>query len=58
MTISFIYWFLLLVWLLFNGAMFWSPQVEAYGWRGNGLLLFILFVLIGLHDFGRPIQGM
>lgn len=56
MTWPFVYWFILLVWLLFNGAVIWSPQVQPWGWRGNGLILFVLFCILGWHDFGPPIH--
>lgn len=58
MTISFIYWFLMLVWVLFSG--WWGYRTDAAGrypvW-GSGLLIFLLFLLIGLRIFGDPIKG-
>lgn len=58
MTLSFCYWLMMLLWVLFS---FW------WGWRtdpagrpsvaGSGLLLFLLFLIIGLRLFGSPITG-
>ena len=56
MTLEFIYRFLLLVWILFNVGIIWEPRAQPYGPHGNGLLLFLLFVLIGLNNFGPPIH--
>jgi hypothetical protein len=57
MSLGFIYYFLLLCWILFNGVVFWSPAASPYAWRGNGVLLFVLFLLIGFQIFGSPIHG-
>jgi len=60
MSISFIYWFLLLLWLLFGFVILWPSPTAAgsFVWLplGGNLLLFTLFVLIGLKVFGSPIK--
>lgn len=57
MTLTFVYWFLMLLWLLFGG--FWIYRGEGWPWgpRGNWLLLFLLFLILGLKNFGSPIKG-
>lgn len=58
MTLSFLFWLLMLLWLLFSG---WSGTRVAgdgrYGVWGSGLLLFFLFVILGLKMFGAPLKG-
>jgi hypothetical protein len=56
MSIGFAFWMLMILWLIF-GFFSWRGYVGAYGWVGNTLLLFILFALLGWHDFGPPIHG-
>lgn len=56
MQLSFVYWFLLLVWILFSGWAGYGPNGDRR-WYGFGLIVFLLFVLIGLHDFGSPLKG-
>lgn len=59
MTISTIYWMLLIVSLVFG---FWVGRpagpapVNRWGYWGYNLLLFVLFVLIGLKIFGPIIR--
>lgn len=58
MTIGFIFWFIMLLWLLF--AIAWNQNwagTSAWGPMGNSVLLFILFLLLGWHSFGFPIRG-
>jgi len=58
MTLSFLYWFLMLCWVLFSGL--WGYRTDVGGrWSvwGSGLLIFLLFLLIGLKLFGQPIKG-
>jgi hypothetical protein len=35
----------------------WRTQQYAWGFFGSYLVLFILIGILGLHDFGSPIQG-
>lgn len=58
LSLGFIYWFLLLVWIVFGGWSGYSlagPERTRY-WGGN-LLHFILLFIIGLALFGFPIGG-
>jgi hypothetical protein len=58
MSISFIFWFIMLLWLLFAIAWNWGwSSINAYGPAGNSLLLFILFCLLGWRVFGFPVHG-
>ncbi len=57
MTIGFIFWLLMLLWLVFG---IWSYRtVAAAGWpfmAGNGFMFALLF-LLGWRVFGWPIAG-
>ncbi len=53
MTIGFVFWLIMLLWLLFGFYRDW-PNHQIVG--GN-LLLFILLFLLGWRLFGFPIQG-
>jgi hypothetical protein len=59
MSIGFIFWLIMLIWLLFALAwnFNWSAGVTTYGPFGNSLLLFILFALLGWRVFGAAIHG-
>jgi hypothetical protein len=58
MTIGFIFWLLMFLWLIFGIINNW-PGVPArpYAPLGNVALLFILFFLLGWACFGLAIQG-
>lgn len=58
MTIGFVYWLLMLLWLVFGLWDWWShrPAVPAWGPYGNNLLLFLLLGLSGWALFGPPIR--
>lgn len=57
MSIGVWYWLILVLCIVW-GAVFqyrgWPPGTP---WYGPGVLVAILFVLIGLHLFGLPIKG-
>ncbi len=53
MTIGFLFWLLMILWLLFGIYM----GRENHLWLGGGLLLWILLFLLGVKCFGWPIQG-
>lgn len=61
MTIAFWYWLLMVVWLIWGIALGvrsrpTSPPYGAYAWAtGWTLLLFVLFLLIGLKLFPDPL---
>lgn len=58
MTIGFLFWLLMILWLVFgfyvNRADF---QGGKYGVLGGNLLLFVLLFLLGWRVFGFVIQG-
>jgi len=58
MSIGFVFWFLMLVWLIFSG---WSgyalPGPERGRYYGGNLLWFIIVFLLGWATFGFPIGG-
>lgn len=58
MTIGFIFWLLMLLWILFG---LYSNREDLrggkYGATGGNLLLFILLFLLGWRVFGFIIQG-
>jgi hypothetical protein len=58
MSIGFVFWFLMLVWLIFGG---WSGYAltgpERGRYYGGHFLLFILVFLLGWATFGFPIGG-
>jgi hypothetical protein len=53
MTYAVAYWIIMLLWLVFG-----CWQDRAGGWKAMApnLLLFILFILIGLQIFGKPLH--
>jgi len=57
MSIAFIFWLLMLLWLLgwFLGSYGPAPYT-AHWQRFNVLFLFVLLFLLGWHEFGWPIQ--
>jgi cytochrome b561 len=61
MSIGFIFWLLMILWLLFGLYWNWpkTPEQKAsgVGALGGNLLLFILLFLLGWKTFGFIIQG-
>lgn len=58
MTIGFLFWLLMILWLLFG--LYWNRtdlQGGNYGIVGGNLLLFVLLFLLGWRVFGFVIQG-
>jgi len=58
MSLGLAYWILMLIWFVFG--LYWNwPGTNAgpYGSVGNTVLLFILFLILGWHDFGAPLHG-
>jgi hypothetical protein len=56
MPIGLIFWVLMLIWLVFGVISRTSPaSVASFAW-GSDLLLFILFFLLGWHEFGFMIH--
>lgn len=62
MTISFLFWLLMLLWLLFGAWNYWprpggpAPSPAVYWPAGSNLMLFVLLFLLGWRVFGFPIQ--
>ena len=58
MPLSLAYWILMFFWVLFS--VWWGWRTDAAGRptvAGSGLLLFLLFLIIGLKLFGATITG-
>lgn len=57
MTIGFLFWLLMILWLVFG--IFWLYPFDAVSLRpiGGNLLLFILLFMLGWKVFGFPIHG-
>ena len=59
MTIGFLFWLLMILWFVFgawHGTVVMGTPPGRYVIVGN-LLVFILFLLLGIHAFGWPIKG-
>lgn len=58
MTIGFLFWLFMILWFVFGT---WQAFPSAATGRpyllGGHFLLFILFLLLGIHAFGWPIKG-
>ena len=53
MSIGLLFWIIMIIWLFYGFMYHSSPErFGPYGWAGHGLLLFVLFFLLGWHDFG------
>jgi hypothetical protein len=59
MSIGFLFWLLMILWLLFGLYWHWpvEPGRAGFGVLGGNLLLFILLFLLGWKVFGFVIQG-
>lgn len=59
MTISFIFWLLMILWFIFGAYWNWPAERKpaGFGVIGGNALLFILLFLLGWKLFGFPIQG-
>ena len=58
MTRSLIFWVLMLIWFVFQLALFAAPSyVGHYGASGSALLDFVLFLLLGWQVYGAPVRG-
>ena len=57
MTIGFIFWLFMLLWLVFGVWRGWqAPPPSPFAWGGD-LLIFLLFLLLGIQVFGWPIRA-
>lgn len=59
MTIGFLFWLLMVLWLIFGLGVNWpsTPGPRAFLPLGGSLLLFILLFLLGWKAFGFILQG-
>lgn len=59
MSIGFLFWLLMILWLVLGCWLVWrpGPSGPAYPVLGGNLLLFILLALLGLKAFGFPVHG-
>jgi hypothetical protein len=55
MTLGFIYWLILLLWLIFGAWRGFAPNGDRF-FFGGSLIVFILFALIGWQVWGSPLQ--
>lgn len=57
MTIGFIFWLFMLLWLIGAFASDW-PMTDSNRYRmGLNLFLWILLLLLGIGVFGYPVKG-
>lgn len=56
MSIGFLFWIIWIFALLFGGFYGWRSN-GGPGWFGGGLVVWVLFFLLGLATFGSPIKG-
>ena len=56
MTLTFMFWFCMFLWLLGILGVWFRPEAR---WPvvGSSVVMFILFLLVGLKLFGHPITG-
>jgi hypothetical protein len=54
MTISLLFWVLMVLWLVFG---FWQNWGSGFPVIGSNLLLWVLIALLGWKTFGPLIQG-
>jgi len=56
-TIGFLFWLLMVIWLVFGAVWAW-PREAARRWEfGGSVLTWVLFALLGWAAFGFPIRG-
>lgn len=54
MTIGFIFWLLMILWLVFG---FYTNRAAVGPWLAKGeLFLFVLLLLLGIQTFGWPLK--
>jgi O-antigen ligase len=57
MSIGLAFYVLMLIWLVWGFWGTWATPNPPWPLLGGNLLLFILLLLLGWHDFGPPIHG-
>ena len=53
MTLALAFWILMLLWLVLGIWQAWPNYPAA----GGTVLLFLLLLLLGWHEFGAPVHG-
>lgn len=53
MTLGLAFYIIMFIWLIFGAWQNWPDRYVV----GGNLMLFILLLLLGWHDFGPPIHG-
>jgi succinate-acetate transporter protein len=56
MTLGLAYWILMLIWFVFGLLVNFGTFERTWGFAGNLVLLFCLFVLLGWQVFGAPLH--
>lgn len=58
LTIGFLFWLFMVLWLVFGVWRGWSTGTppSPFTWGGD-ILLFVLFLLLGIQVFGWPIRS-
>lgn len=56
MTLGLCYWILMLIWFVFGLLVHFAVVAGTYGFLGNSILLFVLFLLLGWQVFGPPLH--
>jgi hypothetical protein len=57
MSIGFVFWLIMLIWIVFWAFGNFTPAGQPYWNRGGWLVGFLLFFLLGWAVFGFMIQG-
>lgn len=56
MTLALLFWILMLFWLLFGCWRNYPFTAGNFAPFGGDLLLFLLLLILGWHEFGPPIR--
>ena len=57
MSLEFIFWLLMLLWLFSWGAHTWGGPPFLWAGYAGSMLFFVLLFLLGWKTFGFPIHG-
>jgi hypothetical protein len=61
MSLGLAFWVLMFIWLILGLFWAWPGSAQtpyhAYLPMGGTILLFVLFLLLGWHDFGPPLHN-
>lgn len=58
MAMGLAFWILMMLWFVFGMLSAWPGAAASWPYHGvvSSLLLFVLFLLLGWHDFGAPLK--